>query len=366
MPALRKFSLLLAIAALLFVTACGGGNATSGTPSNDGGQQENKSQAGKASPVLSIGTTPAGVSYNTIATGIAKVLSSTSDLKVTVKPTNGLSAWGPQLNKGDIQLGVASGPDLAWAFRGQNGYERTENLRLLVTGNYILNPGMAVRKDSDIQKIADLKGRLVTAEYPGSIISKMLVEAVLAVNGLSWDDVKKVPVPTTADGIKAIQDDRVEAAFPLVPQTPIIQEVHNAVGLRAIPFLDDYTPQQFDQIPQELKDKLNEIVPGVEYTVISAEGYIAEDMVGIKYPTQMVASAHLDDDTVYKIMETLWANYEQLAPIHVWLESWTPDNFFNPNPTLPYHPGAVKFYKDKGLWNDEVEAKQQALLAEAK
>jgi uncharacterized protein len=357
----KVFGLVLIALLMIFVTACGGEK----TSSNAGSSSKEKAPA-KTNEVLSIGTTPVGVSYNAIGNGLAKVISTNSSLKVSVKPSNGVSAWGPQMEKGEIQLGVGSGPDMAWAFKGENGYQPVKNMRLLVRGNYLSVTGAVVKKDSGINSVADLKGKRVSADYPGSAIAKMILTAVLQANGLSWDDVKGVPIPTTAAGIEALQDNRVDAAFALTPTTPIVQEVHNAVGLKSINFLDGVTPDKIKDVPQSVIDKINSVVPGVRLTAVPAQGYIAEEAVGVEYPAQMVASSLLNDDSVYELMETLWASYEELQPIHAWLKTWTPETMFDPNPTIPYHPGAVKFFKDKGLWNDDVDKIQQDLLKLAK
>jgi uncharacterized protein len=356
----KVFGLVLIALLMIFVTACGGNKTTNTTGSNSDKKEDKETT--KTNEVLSIGTTPVGVSYNAIGNGLAKVISTNSSLKISVKPSNGVSAWGPQMEKGEIQLGVGSGPDMAWAFKGENGYQPVKNMRLLVRGNYLSVTGAAVRKDSDINSVADLKGKRVSADYPGSAIAKMILTAVLQVNGLSWEDVKGVPIPTTAAGIEALQDNRVDAAFALTPTTPIVQEVHNAVGLKSINFLDGVTPDKIKDVPQSVMDEINEVVPGVRLTAVKAQGYIAEEAVGVEYPSQMVASALMDDEAVYELMETLWANYEELQPIHAWLATWAPETMFDPNPTVPYHPGAVKFFKDKGLWNDDVEKVQQELL----
>lgn len=360
-------NLLIIFGVLLLIVGCSSGDNSQEAGDKKSSQEEGEpeKETAKVNRHISIGTTPVGVSYNSVGTGLAKVISTNSDVKMSVKPSNGISAWGPQLNRGEIELGVGSGPDLVWAFRGENGYESTKNMRLLVRGNYLSATGAAVRENTSILSISDLKGKKVAADYPGSAIAKMVLEAALTVNGLGWEDVQKIPIPTTSAGIEAIQDNRVEAAFALTPTTPIAQEVHNAVGMRSIPFLDNVSINDIDKVPQETIDEINSIVPGVRLAVVKANGYIAEDQIGIEYPAQVVASSHLSDQVAYEIMEALWANYKELHPIHDWFTTWTPEEMFDPTPVLPYHPGAVQFFKDKGLWNDEVEKRQEALIKEA-
>ncbi|WP_181350466.1 TAXI family TRAP transporter solute-binding subunit [Thalassobacillus sp. CUG 92003] len=353
----RVIRLVPILLILGLITACSGGSSTSN-------EDNNSNSSDSSDETLSIGTTPVGVSYNSVGNGLAKVISNNSSLKLSVKPSNGLSAWGPQLDKGTIQLGVGSAPDLAWGFHGQNGYSEMKNMRALVRGNYLSVTGIAVREDSDIESVADLKGKKIAGDYPGSAIAKLITEAVLEANGMDWDDVTEVPVASTKAGIDALRDNKVDGAFALTPTTPVMEDAHNSVGLKAIDFIDNTSPEDIDEIPQEVIDQVTEVVPGVRFNVSEPKGYIGEKTVSVEYPSQMVASSHLSDDAVYEIVETLWSNYEELQPIHAWFQTWSTDQFFDPNPTVPYHSGAVKFFKDKDLWNDEVDEIQQELLAD--
>jgi len=317
---------------------------------------------------LSIASPPIGSSYNASASGIASIVSQHSELRLSVKPFAGVPAWGPLLDKGEVDLGLAAMPEEVWAFHGTNGFEPLKNQRMLVRGNFINNTGPVVRKDSGIHSIADLKGKRVASDFPAGPNTKALMEATFAANDMSYDDVRKVPIPTTVAGIEAIRDDRVDASSMMTPTTPIIVETHNAVGLRALHFLDNVEPNSdnLQQVPQKTKDLIRSHMPGAELTVVQPEGFITEPTIAIRYPTAMVASAHLNDETAYEIVKTLFEHYEKLHPIHAWLSEYTPERMFDPNPPLPYHPGAVKFYKEKGLWTDELEKIQQDNLNAAK
>ncbi|MDC3411902.1 TAXI family TRAP transporter solute-binding subunit [Terrihalobacillus insolitus] len=367
-----KFVLVVMI--LGIITACSSEQSSSDSDSNSDDSSTNNSEnqgdgssdnSKEMEETISIGTPPVGATYNTVGSGLAKVISENSKIKVSVKPSQGPSAWGPQLNEGQIQLGVGSGPDLAWAFKGINGYqEPMKNLRLLVRGNYLTATGLAVRKNSDIEKVADVKGKRV-ATYPGAAIGQMLVEATLVANGLTWDDVEPVPIPSLFEGMEALQDRTVDAAFAMTPNTPVSQQVNSQVGLRGPDILDDYSAADIAEVPENLKEEITSRIPGVELTVAKPFGYLTEETLGIKYPAEMVSSSNLSEAAAYEIMQTIWDNYEKLKPVHKWLETWTPEQMFDPTPTLPYHPGAVKFYKDKGIWTEEVDAIQQELLKEA-
>ncbi len=352
-----SFSILLLVLFLVLMTACSGGNQTSSKDKNGG---ETASKDIKKN--ISIGTTPVGASINSVGNGIASVVSKNSDVRLTVKPFNGISGWGPSLDKGDIDLGSATSPELAWAFKGEQGFEPMKNIRLLVRGNYIPTSGFVVREDSGIKSNADLKGKRISSDYPGSASAVMLLEAVLAANGLSWDDVKKVPTTSLAAGMEALQNNRLDATYAMAPSTPVVQEVNNSIPLKSFSILDGVKPSEIDKVPEDVIKEFTSRVPGTRLAVVKPSGYIKEETVGVEYPLQVVSSAHLSDDTVYLLLETLWAHYKELHPVHAWLQSWTPEQMFDTNPTVPYHPGAVKFFKDKGLWTDEVDKIQQELM----
>lgn len=82
------------------------------------------------------------------------------------------------------------------------------------------------------------------------------------------------------------------------------------------------------------------------------------------YDIYLVSRAELPDDAVYQMVKALWENYKEFAPIHPLLKEWTPERFVSKEARIPYHPGAVKFYKERGAWTSEMEKLQTALLAE--
>lgn len=346
------------VLSLAFLTACGAETATNSNASSDA-----EAAGGGGLDSLTIATNPVGSAFNSLGSGLASVLSTHGESRVSVQPSAGANAWAPTIDRGEVAFGVANGPELIWGFRGEQNFEEPlKNIRYIVRGNYIDATGVVVREDSGIEKIKDLAGKTVTAEFPGSLIGKQIVEAALESNDLTWDDVKQVPVPTITAGIEALQNNRAEGAFAMVPSSPVMQEADNAVGLYALNFLDDYSASEVGDVPQEISGIVTEHVPSARLKAVDPVGYQKEVTVGIEYPSMMIGSKELSNEQVYQTLEVLWENYEELHPVHVWFKQWTPDNMFDPNPEIPYHEGAVQFFKDKGLWTDEVDAIQQELM----
>ena len=76
-----------------------------------------------------------------------------------------------------------------------------------------------------------------------------------------------------------------------------------------------------------------------------------------------VAREDISEAAVYALTKALWERNSELVK-KPGLFEWTKDKFLTKEPRLPYHPGAIKFYKEKGLWTKDMEGFQRAVLAE--
>ena len=69
------------------------------------------------------------------------------------------------------------------------------------------------------------------------------------------------------------------------------------------------------------------------------------------------------DDAIYAVTKTIWDSLPELEQVHTIFKVWLRERMAEADVTVPYHPGAVKFYKEVGVWSDEKDAATKRLLS---
>lgn len=306
---------------------------------------------------LNIGTHPVGNINNVFGTAIAAVVSKHTPMEVRVKAVAGPSTWMPMMVTKEIELGILTSADAYPAYLGIEAYEKLSAgkgfpVRLAVTG-LVMTLGTVVSGDCPAKSIPQLKGLRVCGKYTGVPSAHIAMEAALANGGLTWSDVKMVPVTNPGAGVRAAIEGRTDAAWASVGM-PAVRELAAKKGARFLAI--DTSPEALAR-----KDKIHPYsfpklikggrIPGVE---------VDKWLVGVEVYT--LCRSDLSDNVVYKVNKALWDHCGELGPFHPMLKSWNQKSFVSQKLFTPYHPGAVRFLKEKGLWNDKLEARQQELL----
>lgn len=307
---------------------------------------------------VALATDKQGTTFNTVGSAVAKVASSNSDLNIIVRPYAGPAAWAPIVNSGEVPFGMMSASSAYRAFSGKNETnEAFHDLRIIRAGGSSLMLGLAVRDDGPIKTYADLKGKRISSDFGGHLSISNSLKASLGLGGYTWDDVTPVPVTGANDGIDALVADRLDATWASVGQ-PRAREADTQIGIRYLSVPEDSNAQQVFQ---------EAVFPGARLAV--AKDGIAPGIDGdtrvLSYDSYLVSSKDASDTAITQMLQALWDHNEELYSVHPSLRGFTNENAVTNAPVMPYHPAAVAFYKEKGVWTDDDQERQDALLAEA-
>lgn len=305
---------------------------------------------------VSLATHGVGSLYNAQGTAMSVVISKNSPMTVRVRPFAGPPAWIPDMDSGQIEFGVVTGTDAATAYRGIQIYKRKyPNLRLVMSGG-VLRVGFVVRKNTGIKSVTELKGKKIPTDFPGTPIQRMGSTAGLASANMTHEDVVKVPVADLNGNIQAFIEGRTDAMWYSVGGAAVLEaDSRLSGGVRFISLIN--TP--------EANERAAKFMPGGYISLLkggTAPG-VVEDTQLLTLDIYVIASKDLSDDVVTQFMKVLWDhNAELMASPAPQIKAWSRDRMVTRFAALPYHPAAIKFYQEKGVWTKEMEALQQKLL----
>jgi uncharacterized protein len=291
--------------------------------------------APSAAPAQTYGfaTLPPGTLNHTTASAAAKVLKEKGSLNVLVQPTAGDQVIVPMVDRGEAEVGISNSMEVHDGFaKGQ------KNLRIIGAA-HALRVGFFVRKDSPIQTIADLKGKRVPYGFSAMRALEPTVRAMLATAGLSEKDIRPVLVPNvvrSADDFASGAADAFYFAF----GAPKVREVDATVGGIRMAAIDEKGMDAARKI--ERWGYLTDVTPGPVFVGVE------KPMKVYSFDNLFFTSAKTSDEFVYKFLDTLFKNKDDLIAVQPVLREFTPA-FAHKQYEVPYHPGAVKYFKEQNV-----------------
>ncbi|KGD99207.1 immunogenic protein [Rhizobium sp. YS-1r] len=319
---------LLAIGAMIGLAAAGIGFAAAQSPA-----------------FFRIGTGGTAGTYYPIGGLIANAISGAGDkgvqgLVATAVASNGSVANINAIQGGSMESGFSQSDVAYWAHSGTGLYEgkgKVEDLRLIAT-LYPETIHLVARKDAGIKSVADLKGKRVSIDEPGS---GTIVDAriVLAAYGLSESDIKAEHMKPGPAG-ERLRDGGLDAYFFVGGYpTGAISELATSAGISLVPI----TGPEADKMLSEYKFFSKDTVPADTYQGVG-------ETPTISVAAQWVTSAKQSDDLVYNITKVMWndATRAALDAGHAKGKMITLQNAVT-SLGIPLHPGAERFYKEAGV-----------------
>lgn len=301
-----------------------------------------------------IGTSRTGGFVHTIAAAAANVIAKHTTMTPKVIATSGAATWLPMLERGEIDAGSGTVLEAQEGYYGRAIYKEPTKGKGYNILTLSLAPGSTlgvfVRANSDIKKISELKGKKYP-RLPGHLSQNLAFTGLLANGGLTYKDVIEVPRASLYDTVaEDIIEGKIDAAvLPLNSAKAV--EINTVVGIRYL---------SCDPSPEAVR-RTTEIYPSYVERITEGVG-IKEPTNLLSHPNIITARGDLPDNVTYEIIKAIWQHYEELGTIHEDLKKWTPKTMVSTASPIPYHPGAIKWYKEQGVWTNELEQQQKRLM----
>lgn len=214
---------------------------------------------------------------------------------------------------------------------------------------------VATAATSEVKTPADLKGKRVTY-VKGAPALNQNMEAFLAFGGLTWNDVVKVEVPGWGQSVDAVLNGQADAVWGSTVSSKYAQLVASPQGLffPPTPMSDKAGWERAHKIaPWWIPSKVETVVPGYK-------GQVPFESSNFPYPI-FVSTADAPDDLAYGLTKAVMENYADIKDSGPSMDGYQLSSQ-KLSFIFPYHPAAIKYYKEKGVWTAEHDAHNAALL----
>ena len=297
--------------------------------------------AGAASKkYLSLGTGNPGGTFYFIGAGFASIFNKyVPTVRVIAESTAAAEENFNLILRKKMDLAISSCNPIKSAAEKKTDFS---NIRLMAMG-HTSDQHWFVRKESPIQSISGFKKRRVTVGQPGSgtlIMARWVLEAC----SFTLNDLKSAYL-SFSESVTAIKDDTVDvgliaAGYPVAS----LLDLSRQIPLRLIPYTQEELNAVFIKIPYLVKI----VIPAGTYTGI------ATDTLTHGSPAYLACRSDLSEEMVYLLMKALFEHGKEKDAIHPQAKQWSLETAFRGadfvTQYFPFHPGAVKYLKEKGVW----------------
>lgn len=281
---------------------------------------------------------------------IANALTNTYGTSIRMLPSGTSVGRLMPLKSGEASYGFL-GDEVYFASEGLYEFASAEwgpqDLRVIL--QHPETCGMVTTADSGIKTVTDIKGKRVPY-VPGAPTLYVKTEALLAFANLTWNDVQKVELPSYAASLKALLENKVDVTAS-IPTASVMYEI--ASSPRGIKWLE---------IPAADKEgwaRLHKVAPWLYPDKEDRGAGLKQgqplELVKYGYP-QVVTYASRSADEVYALIKAFDETFNQYKDASPVMPDWAIDKAARIPAGAPYHEGAIKYLKEKGLWTAKMEA----------
>jgi TRAP transporter TAXI family solute receptor len=291
---------------------------------------------------MSIGTGGTGGVYYPLGGAVANVLTKNiPNVQATAEVTGGSIDNLKLIASGQSELGFTMADAALDAERGQAKFKGAPvPLRALLVV-YPNRMHVVTVEGTAIEKLSDLKGKRVSTGSPGSA-TEIMAFRVIEAAGLDKDKDMTRERLGVAESVNAIKDRKIDAFFWVggIP-TAAVTDLAATPGLKMK--LIDHA-----DVVDNMNAKYGNLYTAATIKGGSYPGYDKDNKIAEVW-NLIVTSDKMKDDEAYTIVKTLVEKKADLVAVHKEAQSFSLDNQVAARSPIPFHPGALKYFQEKGI-----------------
>lgn len=295
--------------------------------------------AAAAPTYMSVATGGTSGTYYVVGGAIASAITKGGKIQCTAETGNASVANLNLVATEGIEIAFVQNDIAYWAYNGELMFQGkpAKNIRA-VASLYPEHIQAVVTKESGIKSIADLKGKRVGIGAPGSGVEGD-VQAIFKVAELTYDDLAKADFLDFAATTSRFKDNQIDAGFVVAGYpTASIMDLTTTKDVTLLSFDDE----MLATLQKEYPFFVPSTVPANTYSGITTE---------TKTPAVMailITNDSVPEEQIYEFLTAMYGNLADIAAVHAKGKEITLEGALN-GLTCPLHPGAEKFFKEKGI-----------------
>lgn len=261
-------------------------------------------------------------------------------IRCSVESTGGSVFNVNTIRTGELDFGVAQSDVQYNAYKGLQQFEKDGPYKELrsVFSLHAEPITVLARKEVNAKSFQDLKGKRINLGNPGSG-TRAAADQLLQALGWTTADFSQVSELKADEHGAALCDNKIDAfLYGVGHPSANIQDPTTTCGAKLVPLTG----------------------PAIDKLVSSYPYYAKVDIPGGIYagnpnptPTYgvlatFVTSSKVSDDVVYQLVKAVFDNFDDFKKLHPALANLDPKQMIKDGLSAPLHPGAVKYYKEKG------------------
>jgi uncharacterized protein len=291
---------------------------------------------------ISIATGGTGGVYYPMGGGLAAVLSKyVPGMQATAEVTGGSVDNLKLIGSGKPYVAFSMSDAAQEALKGEDKFKGGKVPVRTLAVLYPNRMHVVTVEGKGIAKFADLKGKRVSTGSPGSATEVMAFRIIEAA-GMDKDKDLKRERLGVAESVNALKDGKIDAFFWVggLP-TAAVSDLANTPGTK-IKLIDhaDLVPKMNQKYGNLY---VQDVIPKTAYRGMDADNHQAT------VQNILVAHESMDEKTAYNIVKAIFEHKADIVAVHKEAENIKLENQKKEASPAPWHPGAIKYYAEKGL-----------------